>query len=200
MSMRADTFQFRFPGRLCWLLLMAGSARADTALMDASPFLPAGASVAPVAAEGSIEFHGYLATGEGERFSIYNPATKTATWVGLNEAGRPFLVRAHKIVGSDTDQITVEYQGRTLVLALKAAKITAVTLPVMPAFGPPPFAPAPGAAPAVQGTPPALPAGASLDDWAAEVQRRRALRQQATPATSNPPPAPGGLPSISPQK
>jgi hypothetical protein len=149
--------------------------------------------------EGSIEFHGFLAAGESERFSIYNPATKTATWVGLNEAGQPFRVRAHKIVGGNTDQITVEYQGRTLVLALKAPKIIAFTLPTTPAFGPT-FAAAPAAAPAVQGTPPALPAGASLDEWAAEVQRRRALRQQATPATSSPPAAPGVVPPNSPNK
>jgi hypothetical protein len=36
-------------------------------------------------------------------------------------------------------------------------------------------------APAVQGNPPNLPAGASLDEWAAEVQRRRLLRQQQQP-------------------
>ncbi len=189
--MRAGIFQSKLTGGLGLLLVMAVTVRAESSLMDASPFLPVGAAPAAATTEGPIEFHGYLATADGERFSIYSPSTKTATWVGLNESGRTFVVRSHKIVNS-TDQITVDYQGRSLVLALKAPKIASMANSAAPAFGQPPGLPL-VQAPAVQTTPPALPAGASLDEWAAEVQRRRALRQQAPgqPAPA-PQPARGG--------
>jgi hypothetical protein len=183
--MRAGYFQSKLTGGLGLLLIAAAMARGEGGLMDSSPFLPAGAAPAAVATDGPIEFHGYLATAEGEKFSIYSPATKTAMWVGLNEKGRPFVVRSHKTVNS-TDQITVDYQGQSLVLALKAPKIAALAVSASPVFGPNGGMPL-VTAPAVQTPPPSLPAGASLDEWAAEVQRRRALRQQ-TPAQTVPAP------------
>jgi len=192
--MRAGSFQSSLAGGLGLLLLVTTPARAGDALMDSSPFLPAGAAPAAATTEGPIEFHGILATADGERFSIYSPSTKSATWVGLNEKGKPFVVRSHQTVNSN-DQITVDYQGRSMVLALKAPKIASQAIPAAPAPG---LGPNGGMqmvnAPAVQAAPAALPAGASLDEWAAEVQRRRALRQQApaTPAPASPPVAPGG--------
>jgi len=192
--MRAGSFQSSLAGGLGLLLLVTTPARAGDALMDSSPFLPASAAPAAATTEGPIEFHGILATADGERFSIYSPSTKSATWVGLNEKGKPFVVRSHQTVNSN-DQITVDYQGRSMVLALKAPKIASQAIPAAPAPG---LGPNGGMqmvnAPAVQAAPAALPAGASLDEWAAEVQRRRALRQQApaTPAPASPPVAPGG--------
>ena len=184
--MRMCVFQSRMLGGIGLLLAATALARAEAGLAFSSPFLPAGgAPVAAVTTNGSIEYHGYMATPNGERFSIYNTAKKTATWVGLNDRGNPFVVRAHRLGGGGTDQITVEYQGSSMVLALKEAKIASVAAPVAPVFGAPPgLAPVP--APAAQGTPPNLPAGASLDEWAAEVQRRRQLRQQPTPPAGTP--------------
>lgn len=150
--------------------------RAESTAAISSPFLPPGApATSTTTGGGPIEYHGYMVAPDGtERFSIYSTSKKTATWVGLNDKNDAYLVRAHRLVGSGTDQITVEYQGSSLVLALKEPKIVSVAVPaVQPA--PVPFAPTP----AVQGNAPNLPAGASLDEWAAEVQRRRLLRQQA---------------------
>ena len=173
---------------------VAAPADADRAIP--SPFLPpGGAPAAAATTHGAIEYHGYMATAGGERFSIYDTAKKSATWVGLNERGSPFVVRSHRLVGGSTDQITVDYQGASMVLALKEAKITSVTLPNQAVFGlRPELVPAPGPAPAGS-----LPVGASLDEWAAEVQRRRALRQQAAQpsgaptTTAGPPPARAGF-------
>jgi hypothetical protein len=195
LLMLARVFKSRLSGSLGLLLIMALVARAETSPVQTSPFLPADASSSPaVSAEGPIEFHGYLATPGGERFSIYNTARKTATWVGLNEKGGQFVVRSHRVVGGNTDQITVEYQGSTLTLALKSPKIAAAPIPAAPIFGQPLGMIPTGNAPVVQGNAPNLPAGASLDEWAAEVQRRRALRQQSAPPGSPAPPAPGQQP------
>lgn len=176
-----------FPCRppLVWgftlLLTAAAGLRAESTAVISSPFLPPGAPVATAAAGGGpIEYHGYMVAPDGtERFSIYSTSKKSATWVGLNDKSGPYLVRSHRLIGSGTDQITVDYQGSSLVLALKEAKIVSVAIPAIQT-APVPFVPGVTSvvAPAVQGNPPNLPAGASLDEWAAEVQRRRLLRQQ----------------------
>lgn len=198
LLMRVCVFQSRLLRGLGLLLVMTAVARADADLALPSPFLPAGGAPSTAAAtNGPIEYHGYMVTSDGERFSIYNTAKKTATWVGLNERGNPFVVRLHRLVGGSTDQITVDYQGGPVVLALKEAKIVSVAVPAVPAFGSPQrILPGGVTAPAVQGTPSNLPAGASLDEWAAEVQRRRLLRQQ--PAAQ--PGAPASSPAPSAQR
>jgi len=103
---------------------LATAAALPAAPLDiGSPFLPAGAqSTAAVTAGAPIELHGYMVTPAGEAFSIYDPAKKSASWVTVNETGYPFVVRSHKVVNS-TDQVTVDYQGSTLTLALKQPKI-----------------------------------------------------------------------------
>jgi hypothetical protein len=187
------------PYRLCaglgWLLVLASAVEAaDAGLMAPSPFLPAGsASTAAAATGGPIEFHGYMVLAGGERFSIYDTAKKKATWVGLNEKGNQFVVRSYRVVGGRTDQITVDYAGGTLVLSLKEGKTTAVAAPMIPILGRTPVLSG-VVAPAVQSTPPNLPAGASLEEWAAEVQRRRALRQQSGVPPDSPAPGPGQQP------
>jgi hypothetical protein len=206
--MHPSIFQCRRPAGLglTLLLILAGTAaglRGESAVAISSPFLPPGAA-APAATPngGPIEYHGYMVTPDGgERFSIYSTSKKTATWVGLNDAGGPYLVRSHRLIGNTTDQITVDYQGSSLVLALKEAKTISVATPKLPTPVPFVSGATSAAAPAVAGNPPNLPAGASLDEWAAEVQRRRQLRQQqsnqpaapvATPAArANPAPAAG---------
>ena len=161
---------------------------AGAGLDSYSPFLPAGARQAAAPATGGpIELHGYMKTPEGEKFSIYDPAKKSAVWVGLNETGRPFVVRSHRVNGR-SDQITVEYQGSTLVLPLKEAKTISAAPPAV-------AAPLPALNPGLQPGPVELPPAASLQDWAAEVQRRRELRMRAgaAPAAANGN-APEGLP------
>ena len=173
------------------LLTAAAGLRAESTAAISSPFLPPGAPVATTTGGGPIEYHGYMVAPDGtERFSIYSTSKKTATWVGLNDKNGAYLVRSHRLVGSGTDQITVEYQGSSVVLALKEPKIVSVAVPaVQPA--PAPFA----STASVQGNPAPLPAGASLDEWAAEVQRRRLLRQQQPGQPNAPATAPAPAPA-----
>ena len=110
----------RLSGCAGLLLLAAAETRAVAEIT--SPFLPSSGAAAAVTTAAPIELHGYMMTPEGEKFSIYDPAKKTATWVKLNETGYPFIVRSYKQENS-TDQVTVDYQGSKLTLALKQSKI-----------------------------------------------------------------------------
>ncbi|HWA08706.1 MAG TPA: hypothetical protein VG838_04480 [Opitutaceae bacterium] len=180
-----------------WLALVPTALAADGGLPLSSPFLPAGAPPPAANTGGPIEYHGYMVTPQGEKFSIYNTAKKTATWVMLNDRSNPFVVRSHRLGGS-MDQVTVEYQGSTLTLALKEAKIVSVAVVQPPVFtGAPAPIGAAGAGPATAAQP-GLPAGASLEEWAAEVQRRRELRQQGAQAGAQAAPVPTVAPRAGP--
>lgn len=187
--MRARVFPPRFLGCLGLLLAPAGGAMA-AALEMTSPFLPAGAaSNAAVTTGAPIELHGYMMTPEGEKFSIYDPAKKSATWVKVNETGYPFVVRSYKSENS-TDQVTVDYQGSTLTLALKQSKIASATQVGGPGQGfggrvggGPGFAgrvggPAQVAVPVV----PTAQEAARLQAAAIDFQQRQAQRQQTQAA------------------
>lgn len=144
---------------------------------------------APVAAT-PLEFRGTFVDRGQRFFSLADPSTKKAEWVTLNETGHAFLVKGYD---SENETITVDFQGRSLSLKLRTAKITAMALP------PPQTQPGPMPVPGQPGAPmvqPASPASTSeaqrLAQVAEEIRRRRALRQQAaqpgTPPPANPPP------------
>jgi hypothetical protein len=124
-----------------WLLAISSSVEAAELTAD-SPFMPPSNGAAPIAITegGVIELHGIMTTSAGTRFSIYDTRTQKAVWVGLNETGLPFVVRSHSIVDNN-DQVKVDYQGATLPLALKTAKIASLAraVPGMPGAlpGPP---------------------------------------------------------------
>ncbi|HWA08699.1 MAG TPA: hypothetical protein VG838_04445, partial [Opitutaceae bacterium] len=187
--MRTRVFSFRALGCGTLLLAAAGPMRA-AALELTSPFLPSsGAPTGAVTTGAPIELHGYMMTQDGEKFSIYDPSKKSATWVKVNEKGYPFVVRSHKIENS-TDQVTVEYQGSTLTLALKQAKIASATQAGLQgqafagrAGGPGGFGPRGGGGP--QTAAPAVPSAeeaARLQAAAIDFQQRQAQRQQAQAA------------------
>lgn len=164
-------------------LLLTGTVRAQTTgpatlqdLVARSPFAPAGPSAA--AAGQALEFRGTFVDAGERFFSIVDPATRRAEWVGLNEPGRSFVVRSYD---PQRETVVVEHQGRTLDLKLPSARIGAL----------------PAAAQAVAGQPPAarpaVNAGETRTDAqrlaqvAEEIRRRRALRQQqqkAAPASN----------------
>lgn len=93
-----------------------------------SPFLPAsaGLTTAAVTEGGPIELHGILVMPDGARFSIFDSAKKSATWVRLNEHGTQYVVRSYSVVDG-SDQVKIDYQGSTLTLGLKSPKIAAMT-------------------------------------------------------------------------
>jgi hypothetical protein len=143
-----------------------------------------------------------MAAGEGYMFSIYDSTNKSSVWSRLNETGHPFVVKSHD---ETRDSVTVDHQGRTLTLALRTAKVASapVNMPQPAPTGPTPTAPQPIGGPVVLNPSPA-DEQRRLEAIAAEVNRRRMIRQQALqasrqggpgnqPQNTNPPrPSPGG--------
>ncbi|MBI3878051.1 MAG: hypothetical protein HY300_19170 [Verrucomicrobia bacterium] len=162
---------------------VAASAQDLNALLQRSPFGSANASGQTAAAEGPLEFRSVLFDQGEYFFSVYQPSTKTSLWVGLNETGNPFTVQSYD---EKTETVKIDYQGRSLSLALKQAKIQAFVqkMPTAPQT----------VQPQPNGQPIAAPGSsaeeaARLARVAEEIRRRRALRQQGGPP-NQPPGAP----------
>lgn len=180
-------------------MLAAGSVAAQST----SPFLPpAAASAAPAATAGApLQYRGFSEMADGVKFRIVDPAKKSGTWLKLNERDTTFDVTVKQSV-PDYASIVVEYQGRTLNLALPEAKVNSSG----PAGANVPIAPPPqmvNVPPAVTQSVVVNPSPADeqrrLEAVASEVARRRALREQSqqqvqgVPATV-PPAAPQPFP------
>lgn len=173
--------------------LSAGRAAAQ--LAAASPFLPA-QSAAPAnapTAGAPLEYRGTMETAEGVLYRVVDPAKKAGAWVKLNEreASLDFVVKRHEGSG-ENDTIVVEQGGRSFTLPLRSAKVVSSGAAGNLAPPPPPM-------PAIANVPPAVtnavvvnptPADEQrrLEAVAAEVARRRALREQATQQINQGPP------------
>jgi hypothetical protein len=164
-------------------LLAAGSLRAD--LAPASPFLPANAAATGMTSgpAGPIELRGLMSTPSGIAYCIYDTAKKKDVWVGLNETGYDFVVKS---ADAASDSVSVQYQGRSLKLTLRSAKVASAGAAGIALATPP------------QGGPVALnPSPADeqkrLDAVAQEVRRRKQEREKAVLDAQNgvtTPPAP----------
>jgi hypothetical protein len=172
--MKASALKLRWVAALCAALLPLGRAAAQDA--DGSPFLPvAGAGGGPggaaaAAANEPLELHGIMATPDGLRFCIFDAAKKTSKWVGLNDAGAgvPYLVKS---ADPDHDTVSVSSDGRLLTLTLRRPKVE-TSQPLAQPGGLPPGV-------SVVLNPSAADEQRRLQMIAAEVRRRRLLRQQA---------------------
>ncbi|MBI5688567.1 MAG: hypothetical protein HZC55_00610 [Verrucomicrobia bacterium] len=151
-----------------------------------SPFLPpTGASAAAPTVGAALEFRAYVDLGDGMQFRLHDPARKSGVWVRLNERNAEFdvVARQHDELQKT---LTVEHQGKTLTLAMREPKVvSAGNAGAMPAPPPVPApVPTPNVLPAVTQSVVLNPTAADeqrrLEAVAAEVARRRALREQAT--------------------
>ncbi len=171
----------RVPSLLAASLLLAGPASRALADNNANPFLPpaaAAASTAP-AQDANLELRGIMAAGDSTMFSIYDSTHHMSAWTKLNDVGRDFIVRSYD---ASKETVSVDYQGRTLTLALHTAKVVSApvnALPVQNAPGGP--TPQPIGGPVVLNPTPA-DEQRRLEAIAAEVNRRRMIRQQAIQA------------------
>lgn len=168
-------------------LAAPGALRAD--LAPASPFLPPnapGSAAQAGAPSGPVELRGMMATSQGIECCIYDTAKKTSVWVRVNETGNDFVV---KTADPSSESATVDFQGRSMHLALRTAKVASAA--ATPSAGPGP------------GGPGVLPSPADeqkrLDAVASEVRRRRLEREKAAQARQQnngalPAPAPGAPP------
>lgn len=123
-----------------------------------------------------LEFRGVFSDAGESFFSLYDAASRRATWVGLKEPGNPFVVLAYD---EAKGVIEVEFQGQVRSIGLKQAKVTALPAAPMPS-GPasPPQGNAVVVTPALTPVPPADET-ARLVQIAEEIRRRRAMRVQA---------------------
>lgn len=163
-----------------WAVAQAAPADLD-GLARNSPFSGAPTTAAGNSADTTLEFRGVLVDRGETFFSLFEVSTRQSLWVGLKEAGNPYLVQNYD---GNTAQLQVQYQGKTLTLPLKQAKVGTMV-----------------ATASVNNQPPAgnnqsnVSANAPADEArrlaavAEEIRRRRALRQQAiqAPAPVTPP-------------
>lgn len=180
---------------LAGILLLAGPY-VSAQIAAKSPFMPPqGAGTTAPTAGAPLEFRGYMETSEGMLFRIHDPARKASTWVKVDEQNPDFGVLA-KQYDETQKTLTIEYQGKTLTLAEREAKV--VSSGAAAAALPPPIVPAQSNVPAavtqaVVLNPTPADEQRRLDAVAAEVARRRALREQATQQLNQ-----GGVPQVTP--
>ncbi len=147
-----------------------------------SPFMPPQSAATAGPTPGApLEFRGYMESGDQRLYRIHDPSKKTGTWVKLNERNADFDVIA-KQHDTSQDTLVIEHQGKTLTLAERKPKIVSAGAAAMP---PPVVTPAQTNVPAavtqaVVLNPTPADEQRRLDAVAAEVARRRALREQAT--------------------
>lgn len=185
-------------------LLLLAVGRVSAQLAANSPFQPLPTSVptAPVA-DSNLKYGGYIETPDGIQYRFSDSSRKGGTFVRLNQAdpGLGVTVKQHDV---RNNTVVVEYQGRTMTLAEPKSRIVSNGAPIGAMPAPPPSAnqPPPVATnmiPAVSQTasvvnPTAADEQRRLDAVAAEVNRRRAMREQAAtgaPAPQPVPPQPG---------
>lgn len=168
-------------GAGCWAI----AARADLLedLVKESPFAGGVVAKGPGGqGTGALELRGVFVEG-GETFvSVYDPATTTSVWVGLNEPGQSFTVLRFDVAKGEA---VVSYQGRTQTISLPDAKTAAIAgqamapgaaAPTVPAVASA-SVPAPGANPGQADAAKPIDEATRLTNIANEIRRRRALRE-----------------------
>jgi hypothetical protein len=159
------------------IALGCAGARGD--LAPSSPFLPrnqAGAA-AQGGPSGPVELRGVMETSQGAAYCIYDTVKKTSSWVGLNESGHDFVVKSADAAG---ENVTVDFKGQTLRLALHTAKVASA--------GPAGVVSSAGAAPVATSAvlnPTPADEQRRLDAVASEVRRRKMERERAIQDAQN---------------
>jgi len=167
-------------------LMLVGGARAEGQLAAVSPFMPVpGSGAAAVTAGAPLEFRGVMDVGDGLKIRIVDPARKgAAAWLKVNERD-PSVDFVVKQYDADHDTVTVDFQGRSLTLSQHVAKVASAGVAQNvpgPVPGGVPMPPAITQSVVVNPTP--ADEQRRLDVVAAEVARRRALREQAAQQAS----------------
>lgn len=159
-------------------------------LINNSPFgQPAPATGAQPGKEASpLEFRGVFMDKGEYFFSLHETATRSSQWVGLNEAGQPYVVESYD---SAQGSIQVKYRNQSLTLTLKRAQIIVQAAPAAVQYQP-------GATPVVTNPTPTDEA-VRMAQVAEEIRRRRALRappgQGPQPSAASPAPRPSATPA-----
>jgi hypothetical protein len=118
-------------------------------------------------------------------FCIYDTAKKKDFWVGLNETGHDFVVKS---ADAASDSVSVQYQGRTMKLTLRTAKVASAGAAAAPIMGP-------QGGPQVALNPSPADEQRRLDAVAQEVRRRKQEREKAVLDAQN-----GVAPPVAPNR
>ncbi|MEX2045246.1 MAG: hypothetical protein WD941_07825 [Opitutus sp.] len=177
---------------------LLGLANADAQLAATSPFVPSRSANKAPTADAPLEFGGWLETGEGRLYRVIDPARKASTWVRLNELDPGLDVLATQY-DSDNGTLTIEHQGRTLTLAEKKAKVVSAGNAAQAMPAPVAAGMAPAVTQSVVLNPTPQDEQRRLEAVAAEVARRRALREQAAQQIGQGNPPQRALPAVAPQ-
>jgi hypothetical protein len=100
---------------------LAAFARAE--LAHDSPFIPVSSAITVPGGEssGTLELRGIMSSDAGLEYCIYDRTKKSSTWVQRDEPGFDFIVKS----GNSLDEsVILDYQGRTLKLVLRYAKVS----------------------------------------------------------------------------
>ncbi len=158
---------------LCLGAVGASAAVSLDGLVAESPFMPKQEdnAAAPVATENAaVEFRGLISTKDGVLFGLYDRTRNVGAWVKEKDKGSDFTVRSYDAAA---DMVTVDYQGQKYTLPLSTSRIATAAPSAVPVVAKPGGQPGGSPQQAV-----AKPADATrLESVAAEVRRRRALRQ-----------------------
>jgi len=152
-------------------------------LASKSPFLPPQPSGGAAPTAGApLEFRGTMETPDGgKQVRIVDPARKSGAWLKVGERDATLDVTV-KQYDEAHDTVTLEHEGKPLTLAEHVARVAsagvAQQMPMpMPAPNAPPMPAAVTNSVVLNPTP--AQEQARLEAVAAEVARRRALREQA---------------------
>jgi hypothetical protein len=163
-------------------LLLAQSGR--------SPFLPPDAQAAPVAADDApLQFIGFFGEGENMRYCVYDPARRRSVWLRAGDADGPIQLQSFD---AENRTVNVVHQGQSLTLKLQSAKVAQGGGGGGGTVGPLPVAGAQAGGNPLVNTVVTNPTPADearrLEAVAAEVRRRRAMRQAAAQNQGQPTP------------
>ncbi len=162
--------------------LVFGAALAMRAqLVSKSPFMSArSAGPATPEAGAPLEFRGYMELGGVLQVRLYDPAKKQSVWAALNERNAELDVVARQL-NRERGTLMVEHRGALHTLEIRTSKV--VSGGPVSAAPPLPVAPPANVMPAVTQSvvlnPSAEDEKRRLESVAAEVARRRQLREQA---------------------
>jgi hypothetical protein len=185
------------------LLPLGGTAAAHAQLNANSPFMAPQAS-GPNPTQGApLEWRGYISTPEGTQYIVFDPARKLRAFLKVNERDQNLDVVV-KQFDADNNMLTIEHQGKTLTLEERKAKIvssgSAAAMPPQPVMNQAQPQVMPAVTQSVVVNPTPLEEQKRLEAVAAEVSRRRALREQAqVNLSSGAPPQAVVPPPVQPQ-
>lgn len=121
-----------------------------------------------------------MQTAQGVRVRIVDPSRRAGAWLLANERD-PSFEFVVKHIDAEHDTVTVDYQGRSLTLAQHVAKVASAGMaPNFPGMPNPAANMPPAIAQSVVVNPTPADEQRRLEAVAAEVARRRQLREQAS--------------------